>query len=945
MKQPIDVLVIEDDSEDYLLFKDMVDELRPRRYRLNRCDNFDDGVQRMRMGGFGLYVVDYYLGAHTAEDFLAQAQASGVRTPIIVLTGRSDDAIDEQVLAGGAADYLVKGELSADAIGRSFRHALARQQTLEALLDAQRQVARRERTLSTVLADAIDALLVLDATGRLVYENGQAQRLRQLAPEAWKDLVADLPTDHSQTQERDLPLPHGGARALELRASATEWDGTPATMVVVRDVTARKAAVRGLHVSHRAIESSVNGIVIAEAAGDDAPIIYVNPAFEQMTGYTREEVIGRNCRFLQGEERDQPGIGQLRDAVKARRETTVVLRNYRKDGTPFHNEIHIGLVRDTEGAVTHFIGILVDVTERMRYQAEAAFRATHDVLTGLPNRVLLQDRLKQALAFSRRHHAVIAVLFIDLDHFKTINDSLGHEAGDRVLQDTARRISACLREGDTVCRSGGDEFIVMLPDLVQESDAIGVTTRIISVVGEPYEHQGRPLFIGCSVGVALAPRDVVDPSLLLRQADIAMHAAKKAGRNGYCVYSDDLDRSASERLDLRNRLQQAIGGREFELHYQPQFEVGSGRMCGIEALLRWNDPHFGQIGPSSFVPLAEDTGQIVQIGNWVIHEACRRAAAWTSRGLIDCPVAVNVSGVQFQRQNFVELVAAALGESGLKPQLLELELTESVMMAPNARTDETIRRLRELGVRLSIDDFGTGFSSLSYLKRLPVEKVKIDRSFIRDITQDSGDSSIVLSIIAIAHHLKLRVIAEGVETEAQLSYLRRHLCDEVQGYHLSRPLSAEGFEQFLAVPRSAALQSLCATAETDRRTLLLVDDEANVLRALARALRRDGYRLLTASSAEEAFDVLARNEVQVIVSDQRMPGMTGTQFLGQVKDLYPHTVRMILSGYTDLQTVTDAINRGAIYRFLTKPWEDEALRAHVREAFQHGERHRQGASV
>jgi diguanylate cyclase (GGDEF)-like protein/PAS domain S-box-containing protein len=559
-----------------------------------------------------------------------------------------------------------------------------------------------------------------------------------------------------------------------------------------------------------------------------------------------------------------------------------------------------------------------------------------DLLTGLPRRARLIERIGDALASGGGHS--VTVLHVDVDQFTEINDSFGHDFGDEVLREVARRAGDCLRDGDLLGRLVGDEFIVVLADLPDAAAATGVIERILRAVAQPLMLRGETFFVTCSIGVAAAAAasgEAADPLALMRQAEAATREAKAAGRNTFYMFTADLTQRASERLQLRTRLQAAITRQEFTLHYQPQVELASGRISGIEALVRWDHPTLGQVGPARFIAVAEDTGQIVPIGEWVMEEACRQHREWLASGLVDCTIAVNVSSVQFRRPNFVDMLQGILQRTRLAPERLELELTESVMMDATGRANETLQRIRSLGVRVSIDDFGTGFSSLAYLKRFPVDKVKIDRSFVADITRDSDDASITLSVIAIAHHLKMKVIAEGVETPAQLSYLRRHFCDEVQGFLVSAPLPTSEFEAFIA---SYDAKAELAEASVQRPTLLLVDDEPNVLRALCRVLRRDGYRILTAADANQAFEVLATHAVQVVLSDQRMAVMCGTAFLSEVKNLYPDTVRLVLSGYTDLQSVTEAINRGAIYRFLTKPWEDEQLRAHVRDAFMHHQR-------
>lgn len=1046
------ILLVEDDEEDVFILRDLLGDLAELQVDMDWVPSLEEALAPMRRREHDLYMVDYYLGAGTALDFIALCASEGVRRPVLILTGRDDLEADRSALRSGAADYLPKAGLSAATLGRSIRHAVERHRLMGALQDgamryrllfddhplammlvaprdgeimlangsaarllgqagdrlgqmrldelaapswqggllhqlgqatgqsppgplrgtllrpdgspvdvelalhpfefgegaawlvmlddlteltaAQRQASRLESTLSGVLQDTLDALLVV-VDERIEYLNPAAQALLAGQVQAGEALPALLKAPPGQTVQRTLAAAAGPSRELELRTSATEWEGRPGLLLTVRDVTDELQSRRDALLGQRAMAQSANGIIISDAQARDLPIVYVNPAFERITGYRSEEVVNRNCRFLQGTDLDQPERRAMREALARGEDVQVVLRNYRKDGTLFWNELSLSPVRDATGRITHFVGLQNDITERKQQEAELAHRATHDSLTDLPSREILQDRLQQALALSRRSGRTVAVLFIDLDQFKAINDSLGHDQGDQLLREVAQRLVLALREGDSVCRLGSDEFVALLPDLQHADDVAGVAEHLLRDLSRPYLMAGQAAHLTCSIGIALATPDTLSPSQLIGHADLAMFAAKKAGRNTYHVYTDDLDLRARERLELRNRLQVAIEREEFSLHYQPQIELGSGRLCGIEALLRWNHPELGQVAPSRFIPVAEDTGQIVTIGQWVLREACRQAAEWVRRGLIDCTMAVNISGLQFVRPQFEQTVAAALAETGLDPSRLELELTESVMMDQSGRAMEVLHRLRALGVHMSIDDFGTGFSSLSYLKRMPVDKVKIDRAFVTDITTNAEDASITLSIIAMAHHLGLRVIAEGVETEAQLNYLRRHLCDEGQGYLFSRPLDAPAFEAFVSSARTRAALRPSAADDTQRPTLLLVDDEPNILRSLVRVLRHDGYRILTANGARAAFELLASNEVQVVLSDQRMPEICGTDFLGEVKSLYPHTVRMVLSGYTDLATITEAINRGAIYRFLTKPWEDDTLRAHIREAFSH----------
>jgi diguanylate cyclase (GGDEF)-like protein len=562
--------------------------------------------------------------------------------------------------------------------------------------------------------------------------------------------------------------------------------------------------------------------------------------------------------------------------------------------------------------------------------------AAHDSLTSLPNRASLSERLKETIENAQRTDSRFAVMFVDLDGFKPINDSLGHAVGDQALVEVAQRLTQQIGPEDTLARLGGDEFIIILPNLAQPEDAALVADRISASISRPYKVGNLELHITASIGISLGDADAPRPEKLIQHADLAMRQAKKQGRNSYQWYTQDLEQKVDERVNLRNQLQKAIENEAFTLNYQPQFEGHSGRVVGYEALLRWQHADLGFISPLQFIPLAEATGQIVPLSEWVLQTACREARQLLDQGYKGTLMAVNISPMHFQRSNFVERVRAILEQSQLPPEALELEITESVLLDNPDKAVKTLQALKHLGVSLAIDDFGTGFSSLNYLKRLPIDKVKIDRSFIQDIISDRHDAAISKGIISMAHHLKLKVIAEGVEHESQYAFLKKNHCDEFQGYYFAKPMPFAQLEQFLST-RQVQVPVGSASQGPDRaeQTLLLLDDEVNVLRALTRLLRRDGYQILTASSAQDAFTLLAKHDVQVILSDQRMPEMNGTEFLRRIKDLYPDTIRLVLSGYTDLKSVTEAINQGSIYKFLTKPWDDGHLRATIAEAFNH----------
>ena len=566
---------------------------------------------------------------------------------------------------------------------------------------------------------------------------------------------------------------------------------------VLEDISVRKRTEASLLLAQRALESSGNGIIITDCLQPDNPVVYVNPAFERITGYSEAETVGKNCRFLHGDDHDQPGVQTLRQAIEHREEARVVLKNYRKDGTPFWNELFVAPVHAEDGSVTHFVGVQNDISAQKRAEENLLHMATHDALTGLPNRSLLQDRIGQAIGYAERMQREIAVLFFDIDRFKNINDSLGHAAGDALISILAQRLRRVVRAVDTVARVGGDEFVVILTEISQESDIAKVIPGLLSAINEPVLLDEHELSVTTSIGISTYPRDGRDVTTLLKNADTAMYQAKEAGRNGFSFYAHEMNANAVDRLRLENDLRNAIKGNELVVHYQPQVDIESGKIVAAEALLRWNHPRQGLISPLDFIPLAEETGLIVPIGEWVLRRVCAQQRSWIEAGLTSIVIAVNLSPRQFHQPDIVEMVAAALRDHDLPPHLLELEITESSLMRNPEDAARLLGELSQMGFSLSVDDFGTGYSSLGYLKRFPLNALKIDRSFVNDIETNQDSGSIAAAVIALAHSLGLKVVAEGVELETQMAYLRSLNCDIAQGYLHGRPMPADEFVAFL----------------------------------------------------------------------------------------------------------------------------------------------------
>ncbi len=553
---------------------------------------------------------------------------------------------------------------------------------------------------------------------------------------------------------------------------------------------------RTLRLLERSVEGSINGVAIADANRPDAPIIYVNPAFRRMSGYSQEEVLGRNCRFLQGPDTDPAVVERIRLQLSRGEDVQVTLLNYRKDGTPFWNDLYIAPVRDALETITHYVGMQNDVSDQKTYESQLAHHASHDALTGLANRSLFEDRLEHDVALTARRPERLAVLFVDLDDFKPINDTLGHAVGDAVLCEVARRLEASVRPGDTVARMGGDEFVLLMTDVTQEEQVLTLVDRLMREISRSYLIGGHELYLTCSVGIALSDPAMAEPRELIQQADMAMYKAKQQGRNAHHWYTEEINEQLGERVMLRNDLQEAIASGKMELHYQPLL-ARDGTLAGVEALLRWNHAERGYVSPEVFIPLAESTGQIISLSRWVLERASADMIALGHQGAGKVKVAVNLSPLQFHRPNFLVTLCQVLQESGLPAEQLELELTEGILMDNTESAIDILHALRAMHIGVSIDDFGTGYSSLSYLRHLPISKVKIDRSFINEVTTNPHDAAIVQGIISMAGHLGLQVVAEGVETEEQRRQLEAWGCDIFQGFLLARPMPLEALSRFI----------------------------------------------------------------------------------------------------------------------------------------------------
>ncbi|MFM2066028.1 MAG: hypothetical protein RLZZ584_937 [Pseudomonadota bacterium] len=598
--------------------------------------------------------------------------------------------------------------------------------------------------------------------------------------------------------------------------------------------------------------------------------------------------------------------------------------------------LHRGVLsrKQPHGAM-RLVAMLQDITAQREAEQRIDELSSHDEVSGLPNRAALLDQIDSAMHAARWTEGGMTLLAIDVPRIAEIKSGMGFGAGDTLAMALAARLKAACTEGEMVARVGETEFALVIHHGTADAPA-DADARALALMHQMQAsvHLGSTdVFSQCQIGVAAFPADADSPGGLLEAAQAARLDIRAS--SGIARYRREVSARVWRQMHVESALRRALAGNELSLHYQPQVDLATGDIRGAEALLRWNSAELGAVMPDEFIPIAERSGLIGAIGDWVLQRACEQAVAWQRAGLAALRVSVNLSPAQLQRPDLAAHVQAVLHQTGARGEQMGVELTEGMLMTDVDGAAAVLRAIKALGVEISLDDFGTGYSSLNSLSRLPIDVVKIDRSLVHDVTAATQQVSVTRAIINMAHGLQMHVLAEGVETEGQLSLLASHGCDQIQGYWFSRPVTPEAFEAMLRAGRR--LPEKFIRRAPRQRTLLLVDDEDNIVAALKRLLRREGYLIVTASSAAEGLQRLTEHEVDVIVSDQRMPGMTGVEFLHRAKELYPGTVRMVLSGYTELQSIIDAVNEGAIYKFLTKPWDDQRLRAHIAEAFRQKE--------
>ena len=613
----------------------------------------------------------------------------------------------------------------------------------------------------------------------------------------WAFQYCKTESEKLQTHKFDCRMMAADGRAVWLHdiVRVIPFNGKPKELVgVMLDITERKTAETRKRLTQVAFDNAAEGILITDA---DERIIDVNLGFTSITGYSREEVIGQTARTLSSGMHDRTFFRGMWLDLATQGQWQGEIWNRRKNGEIFPEWLSINTVRDDHGKLTHYVAVFSDITLRKQSEERMHHLANHDALTQLPNRNLLHERIEHALRLAQRSKSRAAILFLDLDRFKIINDTLGHEVGDQMLIEVASRLQSCLRDVDTIARQGGDEFVILIENFTDAQYLVSVARKILAVLSAPFVLGGHELFISASIGISVYPDDGREMGVLLKNADVAMYRSKDQGRNTYQFYSARSNVHSLEKLALESSLRRALDRNEFELHYQPKVNPFTDQITGVEALLRWNHPDLGMVSPAQFISLAEETGLIIPMGEWVLREACRQTRKWHEAGLPLFSVAVNLSARQFRDEHLRSMVHAALATSGLTPEYLELEITESMIMQNVEHAIEVLHDVRDMGANVSIDDFGTGYSSLGYLKRFPIDTLKVDRSFVQDVADDADDAAITKAVIALAHSLNLKVVAEGVETHEQFTFLRQQGCDMIQGYIYSKPLPAEQLEHVL----------------------------------------------------------------------------------------------------------------------------------------------------
>ncbi len=791
------VLVVEDNPGDARLVELYLLEDAASSFTVLKAALLGDALEILAANRVDVVLLDLSLPDSFGIDTLTRLRAASPFVPVVVLTGTNDEELALEALRRGAQDYLVKGQGDGNLVRRAIFYAIERSSAAAAL-------RRSESRFKALFTNAGIGVVLTDGDGRVVEVNPAF--LAMVGYES-DDLRGTLLRDITYPEDQGLneglrgELLAGARDGFSLTKRYVAKDGRivwakldckvmhesdgdkPYTVTVIEDITERKRLEDNTRLAATVYENSGDGLFVTDA---DNHIVHVNPAFTQITGYQPEEVVGRNPRLLASGRHDRDFFAQLWSTLLANGKWQGEVWDRRKDGEMFAGWQNIAVVRDADGKIQNFVAVLSDITQRKQMEERLSYAANHDPLTRLPNRTLFQERLNRAIARAHRNHQLVALLFIDLDRFKEVNDTMGHLAGDMLLQQVAERLSGCIRQGDTVARLSGDEFTIILEDVQDPRDAAVVAHKVLRVLLEPVQLSAGEAHISSSIGVALYPTDAGDPNTLLKLADSAMYRAKNLGRNGCQFHSEVVNAQAFERLALENALRVAANDGQFLLHYQPIYDVKGGGPVAVEALLRWRHPEVGVVAPNQFLAVAEETGLIVPIGNWVLEQACRQVKKWRDGAVPDLRLHINLSSRQLRQPDLIERIAGALEGARLPPHALVLEVQESCVIDKSFDPTALFARLAALGVGLAIDEFGSGYSSFAFLRRLPVTIIKVSQGFVRNLAT-ADDSEIVTAIVALARGLHMTVVAPGIENRSQLDLLVRFGCDKVQGFLLAKP--------------------------------------------------------------------------------------------------------------------------------------------------------------
>ncbi len=802
------VLVVEDNPGDAHLVSLYLREETRVPFHVLQASRLSEALVCLAVTPVDVVLLDLSLPDSFGLDTLARLRDAHPAIPVVVLTGTNDEALALDALRQGAQDYLVKGEGGSDLVRRAVRYAIERSRV-------DQELRRSEAQFRAVFANAGIGVVLTAPPGRILEANPafaamlgydvaelKAMTITQVTfPEDVEDnnnLFAEMSSgkrDNYWMEKRYLSK-DGRVMWGTLTVTAVRDDDgcLRFAVAVIEDITERKRLEGHMRLAATVFENTGEALFITDAA---RRIIQVNRASTAITGYEPADVLGHTPNVLSSGRHGADFYAAMAEALQSRGAWQGEIWDRHKSGEMFVGWQSIAAVRGPDGKIANYVAVISDITTRKQLEERLSYAANHDPLTRLPNRTLFHERLSRALARAHRNHNLVALLFIDLDHFKQVNDSLGHLAGDLLLQQVSERIGGAIRQGDTVARLAGDEFTVILEDIQDPRDAAIVGHKILHLLAEPFQLKTNAATISSSIGVAIYPSDGEDEQTLVKLADSAMYRAKNMGRNSCQFHSEAINAQAFERLVLEEGLRFALSRGEFEIHYQPLFDLVTGRVAAIEALLRWRHPQLGLVVPTQFLPLTEEAGLILAIGSWVLATACDQMTRWHEMGFADLQLNVNLSARQLRESQLIERVAEVLEGSGMAPEKLVLEVPESTVLDQGNEPSGAFFRLGALGVHLAIDEFGAGYSSFTFLRLLPTNCLKICQAFVRNIAASVDDAEIVTAIVAVAHGLHMSVVAPGVETEEQLALLASYGCNRVQGFLLARPMMADAMTAFL----------------------------------------------------------------------------------------------------------------------------------------------------